>query len=200
MTPSTIRGQVEFVRDLARRLSRGRIDHEELAQDAIERWLRAIPALPPATNHEAWLTTVIKNLFVDCLRRRDARAEHAADCTRLPDTERDVPPWWLELGLVDVDRELAKLSSGQRATFRSFAFEGKSYDEIAQEQGIAKATVGTRISRARLRIKQLLEAQRGPAAPADFTATRAGTARSSDRAGARASTPRRSRRGARPCA
>jgi len=159
MTTSTIREHFEFVRDLARGLARGRVDHEELAQDAIERWLRAVPALPPATNHQAWLTTVIKNLFVDRLRRRDARAEHPADCAHLPDPEREVTPWWLELGTVDVDRELAKLPSDQRATFRSFAFEGKSYEDIAAEQGIAKATVGTRILRARLRLKQLLEAR-----------------------------------------
>ena len=159
MTITTIREHYEFVRNLARGLSRGRVDHEELAQDVIERWLRAIPLLPPATNHQAWLTTVLKNLFVDRLRRRDARAEIPADDARLPDREREVLPWWLELGAVDVDRELVKLPSRQRATFRLFAFEGKSYDEIAQEQGIAKATVGTRILRARLRLKQLLEAR-----------------------------------------
>ena len=37
-----------------------------------------------------------------------------------------------------------------------FAFDGKSYDEIAVAQGIAKATVGTRILSARLRIREIL--------------------------------------------
>jgi RNA polymerase sigma-70 factor, ECF subfamily len=162
MPSTTIADHFEFVRTLARGLARGRVDAEELAQDAIERWLRAAPALPAATNHRAWLTTVVKNLFIDRLRRRDARVEQPADLAHLPHAEREAPPWWLELGIGDVDRELALLPSDQRATFRSFAFEGKSYDQIAHEQGIAKATVGTRILRARLRLKQLLEARAAP--------------------------------------
>jgi RNA polymerase sigma-70 factor (ECF subfamily) len=38
-----------------------------------------------------------------------------------------------------------------------FAFDGKSYLEIAESQGIQKATVGTRILRARQRIRELLQ-------------------------------------------
>lgn len=159
MTITTVREHCKFVQNLARGMSRGRVDHEDLAQDAIERWVRALPLLPPATNHEAWLTTVVKNLFADRLRRQAKHAAPTTDCARLPDADREVLPWWLELGAADVDRALAELPSCQQATFRLFAFEGKSYDEIAHEQGIARATVGTRILRARLRLKQLLEAR-----------------------------------------
>ena len=159
MTISAIREHCKFVLDLARRLSRGRVDHDDLAQDAIERWLRALPRLPPATNHEAWLTTVLKNMVVDRLRRLDVRVEVPTDCTRLRAPDRDVRPWWLELGVIDVDQELTKLSSDQRATFRLFALEGKSYAEIAHEQRIAVSTVGTRILRARARLRQLLESR-----------------------------------------
>lgn len=161
----TIRDHCELVRDLACRLSRGRLDHQDLAQDAIERWLRARPLLPPATNHAAWLTTVLKRLFIDRLRRGRACPEQPTDCTRLPEGDREVQPWWQELSAGDIDRELTKLPSRQRVTFRMFAFEGKSYEEIARRQGIAKGTVGTRILRARVRLKQLLEA-RSPTAAA----------------------------------
>ena len=162
MPITAIREHCELVRDLARRLCRDRLDHEDLAQDVIERWLRAEPHLPPGTNHAAWLTTVLKNLLVDRLRRRSARPELATDCARLPEAGREALPWWQELGAGDIDRELAKLPSRQRMTFRMFAFEGKNYDEIARQQGIAKSTVGTRILRVRLRLKALLE-ERSPA-------------------------------------
>jgi RNA polymerase sigma-70 factor (ECF subfamily) len=159
MTITAIHEHCELVRTLARRLCRGHLDHEDLAQEAIERWLRALPLLPPATNHAAWLTTVLKNLFFDRLRRRAACPELAMDCARLAQTDREARPWWQELGAGDVDRELAKLPSRQRMTFRLFAFEGRSYDEIARRQGIPKSTVGTRILRARVRLKELLEAR-----------------------------------------
>lgn len=156
LTTTEIREHCEFVRGLARALSRGRGDHEDLAQDAIERWLRALPLLPAEANHRGWLTTVLRNLFIDRFRRRARRGELPLDCERLA-----APPGetsrWQEIGAAELDRELAKLPSDQRATLQLFVFEGKSYDEIASQQGIAKATVGTRILRARQRLRDLLE-------------------------------------------
>lgn len=156
MSIDAIREHCEFVHGLARALSRGRADHEDLAQEAMERWLRARPGLPTGTNHQAWLTTVLRNLLIDRLRRRATRREQPIDSARIPATSH-AAPWWQELGAADVDRELAKLPSRQRATFRMFAFEGKSYDEIAGQQAIARSTVGTRILRARQRLRELLE-------------------------------------------
>jgi RNA polymerase sigma-70 factor (ECF subfamily) len=46
-------------------------------------------------------------------------------------------------------------------TFELFAFEGRSYDDIAAALGIAKATVGTRILRARQKLRELLTMERG---------------------------------------
>ena len=49
----------------------------------------------------------------------------------------------------------------QRITFELFAFHGKSYDEIAAKLKIAKNTVGTRIMRARSKLRELFTAERG---------------------------------------
>jgi RNA polymerase sigma-70 factor, ECF subfamily len=162
MTITEIHEHCELVRTLARRLCRGHLDHEDLAQEAIERWLRRLPSLPPATNHAAWLTRVLKNMFIDRLRRRVACPERVMDCAWLVEADREARPWWRELGAGDVDQELARLPSDLRMTFWLFAFEGRSYDEIARRQGISKSTVGTRILRARVRLRALLEA-RSPA-------------------------------------
>jgi RNA polymerase sigma-70 factor, ECF subfamily len=161
-----IEAHCEFVRHLARRLCRGHIDHEDLAQDAIERWLRALPELVPSNNHRGWLTIVLRNLFIDRLRTHGTRREVGTDCARLLAADPETAPWWSELGECDVDRELARLPRDQRTTFRLFAFEGKSYDEIARALGITRSTVGTRLLRARSRLKDLLvtrrHEQRGP--------------------------------------
>ncbi len=162
MTNTAIHEHCELVRTLARRLCRGHLDHEDLAQETIERWLRTLPTLPPSTNHAAWLTRVLKNRFIDRLRRRGACPERTMDCAWLVEDDREARPWWLELGAGDVDRELARLPGELRMTFWLFAFEGRSYDEIARRQGISKSTVGTRILRARVRLRALLEA-RSPA-------------------------------------
>lgn len=150
----------QFARHLARRLCRGHIDHEDLAQDAIERWLRALPDLAPSGNHRGWLTIVLRNLFIDRLRTRGTRRELGTDCARLLAVDQEAAPWWSELRACDVDRELARLPRDQRTTFRMFAFEGKSYDEIARALRITRSTVGTRLLRARSRLKEMLVASR----------------------------------------
>jgi RNA polymerase sigma-70 factor (ECF subfamily) len=85
-----------------------------------------------------------------------------ADDRRLPAVELDPGPWWLELETADVACVLGELPAALRATFQRFELEGKTYDEIASELQIAKATVGVRLLRARRRLKQLLSARRSP--------------------------------------
>ena len=64
--------------------------------------------------------------------------------------------WWEELTACEVRAVLACVPDEQRITFEMFAFDGKSYDEIARQLHIAKATVGTRILRTRNRLRVLL--------------------------------------------
>lgn len=118
--------------------------------------------VPDGANERAWLSRVMHNLFIDWIRRRDARREDV-----LPEVPAAPPvddeAWWLALTGEDVLRVLERLPDEQRSAFRMFAFEGKNYDEIAAAQGIAKATVGTRILRARLRIREIFVEERGHA-------------------------------------
>jgi RNA polymerase sigma-70 factor (ECF subfamily) len=59
----------------------------------------------------------------------------------------------------DVRRAAARLPDELREVYVQFALDGRSYVEIADALGIPKATVGTRLSRARARLKQLLTAE-----------------------------------------
>ncbi len=116
--------------------------------------------VPDGANERAWLSRVMHNLFIDWIRRRDARREDVL--TEAPAAPvKDDEAWWLSLTGEDVLRVLERLPDEQRSAFRMFAFDGKSYDEIAATQGIAKATVGTRILRARVRIREILVEERG---------------------------------------
>ena len=129
-------------------------------QDVLEKTLRN--PVPTDANPRAWLSRVMHNLFIDKLRRKHARRE---DLVPEPtDTPRsDESLWWENLTADAVRRQLPNLSAEQRETFERFAFDGKSYDEIAAELGIAKATVGTRILRARQRLRDLLTKERADA-------------------------------------
>ena len=142
----------EYLRGLARRLCRDHYDPDDLVQDTL---LRALSSpIPEGANVRAWLARVMQNRFIDYLRRREARRED--QLPELATTACDQELWWQALSGDDVQRALEQLPDDQRVAFRMFAFEGKSYTEIAEAQRIAKATVGTRILRARLRIREIL--------------------------------------------
>jgi RNA polymerase sigma-70 factor, ECF subfamily len=149
-----------YLLGLARKLCRRHHDPEDLVQDT---YVRAIASpVPDGANERAWLSRVMHNLFIDWIRRRDARRED--ELTDLPATApAEAEAWWLSLTHEEIMRVVDQLPEEQRIAFKLFTFDGKSYDEIAAAQGIAKATVGTRILRARVRIREILVEERGHA-------------------------------------
>jgi RNA polymerase sigma-70 factor (ECF subfamily) len=149
-----------FLQQLARNLCRGHHDEDDLVQETLAKTLTQLDHLPEGVNHRAWMTQVMKNLFIDQLRR--AKTRHARESTVDPETvAAQAPvelPWWHSLDAEHVRAAAAQLPDELRETFERFAFRNESYDVIASAQGIPKQTVGTRIFRARRRIKALLEA------------------------------------------
>ncbi|HVV81708.1 MAG TPA: RNA polymerase sigma factor [Kofleriaceae bacterium] len=146
--------------DLARKLCRTHIDPDDLVQDVLETTLQNIAELPDDTNLVAWMTRVLRNRFIDRCRRLKTRGTQ----TPIDDVPVAAPvaegeAWWQRLGSEDIRARLAALPAEQRAAFELFAFEGASYQDIAERLSIPKATVGTRILRARTKLKQLLTSE-----------------------------------------
>jgi RNA polymerase sigma-70 factor (ECF subfamily) len=154
------------LRAVALRLSGNAADASDLVQDALERAMRAFHTLEPGTNARAWLVTILHNLFIDRCRRRtrEPRAVPVDDvAVAAPPAPSDDPePPWASLGPEDLRRALAELDPDFRVVYTMHALEHRSYVEIAETLGINKATVGTRLLRAREKLRRLLtKAQRG---------------------------------------
>ena len=157
----------QYLRGYARRLCRESADADDLMQDALLAALRRDQPLPTADDVRAWLTTVIRRRFLDgCRRRATRRRWQAALAVTTPAAPEPAPPWWHELDLDTVRDHLHTLPPALAAPFRMFTVERASYRAIADRLGIPVATVGTRILRARQRLRTrlaALEAGRGPA-------------------------------------
>src|SRR5438477_38721 len=78
-TPADTEALRRYAVLLARKLSRGQLDPEDLAHEALERWLRCAPRAAPVVDPRAWVTVVLRRLLVDRLRRRRAAAEVPAE-------------------------------------------------------------------------------------------------------------------------
>jgi len=154
-----LRRHGSYLEALARRKCRYQLDPDDLVQDVYEKVMRTVQPIPEGVNEQAWLSRVLHNLFIDKLRRRAARAERALCEPIAVQTEEDT--WWHALTEDMVRETVARLPDKQRVAFELFAFEGRSYEEIAAVLGVPKATVGTRILRARRRLREILTVERG---------------------------------------
>lgn len=150
---------------VALRLTRNGAEASDLVQDAFERALREWTRFTPGTNARAWMNAILSRLFIDGWRRRRRRAPLVPlDEVELPSNTRaaDETPAttpWDSITDADLERAVAALPASLRDVFRMNAFDRLSYGEIGAALGIPVNTVGTRIMRARRRLRLALQAQ-----------------------------------------
>jgi RNA polymerase sigma-70 factor, ECF subfamily len=156
-----VREHDAMLRGLARRLCGNASDADDLVHDAYERALRAWGRYIDQGNLRGWLAAIINNVFLDRCRKlkRTPRSEPIED-VEVATQEPAAPPRWAEVSCAAVAAALADLGPEFRLVYELHS-DGHSYDQIAAELGIARATVGTRLLRARRKLKEVLERQLG---------------------------------------
>jgi RNA polymerase sigma-70 factor, ECF subfamily len=154
------------LRMVATRLCGNAADAADLVQDAFEKAYRNYDKLAPGTNPRAWAVTILHNLFIDRCRRnqREGKKVDVEDVPLAAPPEREAEPAWADLGPDDLRRALDALEPSFRDIYRLHALENRSYKEISAELGVPMATVGTRLLRAREKLRKLLGAMKKEAA------------------------------------
>jgi RNA polymerase sigma-70 factor, ECF subfamily len=155
------------LRARAIQLCRSHYDSDDLVQEALLRaFLTASQAKDP-TRIRAWLLTIVTNTFIDLIRKRRRRPDHVQLVTEVPTPAPLEPAPWDHVDSDDLRRAIDQLPDDVRETYRMFAVEGCDYATIAEVLHILPATVGTRLFRARKRLRLLLTSAppRGNAAP-----------------------------------
>lgn len=150
----------QVLRRLAIKIANGAMDPDDLLQDALERSVRHFDSFTPGTNMKAWLSTIMQRIVIDECRKRSRRRHVSADDLAAPEPT-EAEPAWSRHDLRDVQQAAEQLHEPLRTTFRLHLMEGQSYAAIAAAQGLPLATVGTRLRRARLRVRALLETGAG---------------------------------------
>jgi RNA polymerase sigma-70 factor (ECF subfamily) len=146
-------------------LTRDGSEARDLVQDTIERALREWARFTPGTNARAWMTAILSRLFIDGWRRRRRRpALVGIDDFEPPawtgdhDDEDDASfRAWDTLTDADLEWAVAALPEPLRRVFELNVTAHLSYGEIAATLGIPTNTVGTRLLRARRRLRVALQ-------------------------------------------
>jgi RNA polymerase sigma factor (sigma-70 family) len=162
MTHFPLTDHIPSLRRYARVLTGDAWMADDLVQDTLERACSKWRLWVVGSDLRAWLFTLMHNIFINQVRR-SLRGRHAAGTTvNVDDVEK---ARWLhpEAGTaqaLDLQRCLLRLPEDQRVVLLLVSLEDLSYEEVAKITGVPVGTVMSRLSRARSRLRELMD---GPA-------------------------------------
>lgn len=144
---------------IAERMCANAADAHDLVQDTFERATRL--GLPPdVRNPSGWLVTIMHNIFIDKCRAGKRRPSHEPlddQHANIRQLDPDPPePAWSKITVDDVRAALAEIDPTYSEVYELHTFQGWSYERIAERLSIQRVTVGTRLNRARKKLREVL--------------------------------------------
>lgn len=129
-------------------------DADDVVQAACERAIRCAHQWQPGSRLDSWLYRIIQTTWLDM--RRSGRRTSSLDDMDTPDSGAPAPAeTHIYVGQVGV--ALNTLPADQRAVLTLVCIEGLSYREAAEALDIPAGTVMSRLARARVALRDLLE-------------------------------------------
>lgn len=151
LTGRRLEAEIPFLRRAVRRWCRDAADAEDLVQDTLIRALASAHQWDPASNLQAWLTTIMRNQFLTTAARSQ-RDKLAGEMLQPTEAAIHADPE-LRLTLRDVERAFKRLPESQRSAVLLAGIEGKSYSEAARLMGLSVDAVRCHLARARDRLR-----------------------------------------------
>lgn len=142
------------LRAFAMSLIRSRDRADDLVQDTIMKAWAKQESYQQGTNMRAWLVTILRNEFYSQIRKsgrelQDTDGTYTAKLSVAPAQHGSVD-------LRDFRVALEKLPEDQREAILLIGASGFSYEEAAEICNCPVGTIKSRVSRARLRLQELL--------------------------------------------
>lgn len=145
-----IADQLPHLRAYARGLARDRFWVDDLVQETAARALRFADKFEPGTNLKAWLTTILKNEYLNEIRRQKHVVQVGIDVVESSLAIAGNQEFRLELR--EMQEAFDRLTPARREALMMVGVEGASYEEAARASGCAVGTIKSRVSRARLEL------------------------------------------------
>lgn len=144
------------LRRYARALTGDVFRADDLVQDTLERAWSRFGLWRRGSDLRAWLFTIMHNVYVNhCAARRESAigTPLEEDLDGLPLT----PSPEHALGLRELAQSLNRLPAEYREVLLLVGLEGFRYEEAAEVLGVPVGTVMSRLSRARERLRRMME-------------------------------------------
>ena len=146
------------LRRYARVLVRDAVHAEDLVQDCLERAISREHLWQPGSNLRAWLFTILHNLYINQYLRQGGGGmvvplmeEHSL--VSCPARQ------FHSMTLKDLARAFDDLPRQEQQVVLLVGLEGMQYEDAARELGVPMGTVKSRLSRARRRLRRLMDGE-----------------------------------------
>ena len=166
MNRSQVIEQLPALRRYARVLTGDAWAADDLVQDTLERACSKWLLWRTESDLRAWLFTMMHNLYLN--QRRALPALPTLDLDEVQDRLPGTPS--RSDDALDLERCLQRLPAEQRAVLLLVSVEDMSYADTARVLQLPLGTVMSRLSRARSRLRELMEAPSATSAPPAPTA------------------------------
>jgi RNA polymerase sigma factor (sigma-70 family) len=162
--PNSLVGHIPDLRRYARSLTGDSWAADDLVQDTLERACQRWSLWAAGSDLRAWLFTLMHNLFIDGARR--AVRQQASNRVDVDDVAHELTaPGGIPDQALDLQRCLLRLPAEQREVLLLVTLQDLGYEEAARITGVPIGTVMSRLSRARARLRDLMDGKPMPAAP-----------------------------------
>ncbi|HOY13662.1 MAG TPA: RNA polymerase sigma factor [Saprospiraceae bacterium] len=154
---SNIQNQSKFLHGFAFRLTKNREDAVDLYQETLYRALKNQEKFLPGSNIKGWLSTIMKNLFINMYRKR--KKFHIVKepigstfdyVEYFSDSERNLGE--VKTTLEEINKEINCLSNEYGIPMKML-IEGYKYEEIADLLNVPIGTVKSRLFQARKQLQ-----------------------------------------------
>jgi RNA polymerase sigma-70 factor (ECF subfamily) len=147
------------LRAVARALTGHRDRADDLVNDTVLKALSAEAQFQPGTYLKAWLMTILRNHYINGLRRTRIEVETIGD---IPESALPTAPNQEHVVEVnEVANALQRMSVEHREILVLVSAAGLSYEEASEVCGCAVGTIKSRLNRARNELKKVLAKSRG---------------------------------------
>lgn len=155
LTARLLEEQIPQLRRYARALCGDAWAADDLVQDTLERACDRWQLWKAGTDLRAWLFTVMHNIWVDGARRALRQQGQRVD---IEDVAHELTAPSAEPGqTLDLQRCLLRLPEDQREVLLLVTLQDLSYQDVAEITGVPIGTVMSRLSRARARLRELMD-------------------------------------------
>jgi len=140
------------------RMLKNEADAEDVLQNSFVDVFRRIDSFRAESSIGAWIKRVVINNTINFLKKKRIPLQELEDKhTKIIDEEIEIASH--QFSAKSINDAVMQLSDGYRVVFSLYAMEGYDHKEIAQILNVSEATSKSQYSRAKQRLRLLLQAQ-----------------------------------------